>query len=171
MEELKQVIRDVPDFPKPGIVFKDITPLLQNADVFQKVIAALLERYQLKSFDKIVGIESRGFLFGSALAYALKKSFVLVRKKGKLPWKTVSMAYDLEYGTDTIQMHEDAIRSGDCVLLVDDLLATGGTSRAACELIQKMGGKLLECCFVVELDFLKGRDKLKNTEVFSLIHY
>ncbi len=171
MEEIKKVIRDVPDFPKPGIIFKDITPILQNAEVFQKTIQALVNRYQHKSFDKIAGVESRGFLFGAALAYALKKSFVLIRKKGKLPWKTVSMSYDLEYGTDTIQMHEDAVSKGESVLLIDDLLATGGTSLAACDLIQKMGGKILECSFVVELDFLKGRDRLKNFEVFSLIHY
>ncbi len=171
MEEIKKVIRDVPDFPKPGIIFKDITPILQNADVFQKTIQALVKRYQGKNFDKIAGVESRGFLFGAALAYALNKSFVLVRKKGKLPWKTVSMTYDLEYGSDTIQMHEDAVSPGEIVLLVDDLLATGGTSLAACGLIQKMGGKIFECCFVVELDFLQGREKLKNIETYSLIHY
>lgn len=171
MEEIKKVIRNVPDFPKPGIVFKDITPILQNAEVFQKTIQTLVKRYEGKIFDKIAGVESRGFLFGSALAYALQKSFVLVRKKGKLPWKTVSMTYDLEYGTDTIQMHEDAIHPGETVLLVDDLLATGGTSMAACELVQKMGGKIFECCFVVELDFLRGREKLKGKEVFSLVHF
>lgn len=171
MEEIKKVIRNVPDFPKPGIVFKDITPILQNAEVFQKTIQTLVKRYEGKIFDKIAGVESRGFLFGSALAYALRKSFVLVRKKGKLPWKTVSMTYDLEYGTDTIQMHEDAVHLGETILLVDDLLATGGTSMAACELVQKMGGKIFECCFVVELDFLRGREKLKGKEVFSLVHF
>jgi len=171
MEVIKRVIRDVPDFPKPGIVFKDITPILQDAAVFQQTIQALVQRYQGRDFDKIAGIESRGFLFGSALSYALGKGFVLVRKKGKLPWKTVSMSYDLEYGTDTIQMHEDALRPGEKVLLVDDLLATGGTSLAACELVEKMGGKIAECCFVVELDFLKGREKLKGKEIFSLVHY
>lgn len=171
MEVIKRVIRDVPDFPKPGIVFKDITPILQDAAVFQQTIQALVQRYQGRDFDKIAGIESRGFLFGSALSYALGKGFVLVRKKGKLPWKTVSMSYDLEYGTDTIQMHEDAVRPGEKVLLVDDLLATGGTSLAACELVEKMGGKIAECCFVVELDFLKGRERLKGKEIFSLVHY
>ncbi len=171
MEDIKRAIRDVPDFPKPGIIFKDITPILQNVEIFQKTIQTLIQRYQNKNFDKIAGIESRGFLFASALAYALKKSFVLVRKKGKLPWKTVSMPYDLEYGTDTVQMHEDAVHPGDKVLLVDDLLATGGTSAAACELVQKMGGKILECAFVVELDFLKGREKLKGVEVYSMVHF
>ncbi len=171
MDEIKQAIRDVPDFPKPGILFKDITPILQNPDIFQKTIQALVQRYQGKDFDKIAGIESRGFLFGTVLAHALKKSFVLVRKKGKLPWKTVSMTYDLEYGTDTIQMHEDAILPGDKVLLVDDLLATGGTSLAACGLIDKMGGKIFECSFIVELDFLNGRERLKGKEIFSLVHF
>lgn len=171
MEEIKKVIRDVPDFPKPGIIFKDITPILQDPAVFQKAVQALVQRYQGKDFDKIAGVESRGFLFGTALSYALNKSFVLVRKKGKLPWKTVSMTYDLEYGSDTIQMHEDAIHPGEKVLLVDDLLATGGTALAACDLIEKMNGKVFECSFIVELDFLKGREKLKGKEIFSLVHF
>jgi adenine phosphoribosyltransferase len=171
MEEIKKFIRDVPDFPKPGILFKDITPLLQSPEAFQKVIGLFIERYQGKPIDRVVGIESRGFIFGSVLAHALKKGFSLVRKTGKLPWKKVSMTYDLEYGTDTIQMHEDAVHPRDRVLVVDDLLATGGTAQAACELIRKMGGQVVECAFVVELEFLKGREKLKDVEVFSLLKY
>ena len=171
MEEIKKFIRDVPDFPKPGILFKDITPLLQNPDAFQRVIELFCQRYQSKAIDRVVGIESRGFIFGSVLAHALKKGFSLVRKTGKLPWKKVSMTYDLEYGTDTIQMHEDAVHKGDRVLIVDDLLATGGTAQATCELVGKMGGQVVECAFVVELEFLKGREKLKGVEVFSLVKY
>ena len=171
MEEIKKFIRDVPDFPKPGILFKDITPLLQEASAFQEVIEQLVRRYQNKPIDRIAGVESRGFLFGAALAHVLKKSLVLVRKTGKLPWKKVSMTYDLEYGTDTIQMHEDAVHPGERILLVDDLLATGGTAKAACQLIEKMGGIVAECAFVVELEFLKGREKLKGIEVFSLVKY
>ena len=171
MEELKKYIRDVPDFPKPGILFKDITPLLQEPEAFQKVIELFAKRYQGKSIDRVVGIESRGFIFGSVLAHTLKKGFSLVRKTGKLPWKKVSMTYDLEYGTDTIQMHEDAVHPGDRVLVIDDLLATGGTAKAACELIRKMGGEVVECAFVVELEFLKGREKLKDVEVYSLLKY
>jgi len=171
MEDIKKFIRDVPDFPKQGILFKDITPLLQDAPAFRKVIAHFIARYKDKPIDRIAGVESRGFIFGAALAHALNKSFILVRKTGKLPWKKVSMTYDLEYGTDTIQMHEDAVHPGERILLVDDLLATGGTAGAACQLIGKMGGTVVECAFVVELEFLKGREKLKNAEVFSLVKY
>ena len=169
MEELNKHIREVPDFPKPGILFKDITPLLQNPEAFRLVIDRFAQRYQGEKIDRIVGIESRGFIFGSALAHTLGKGFVTVRKFGKLPWKKVSMTYDLEYGTDTIQMHEDAVSKGDQVLVVDDLLATGGTAKAACDLVEKMGGDVVECAFVVELEFLKGRDKLKDQKVFSLV--
>lgn len=171
MQDLKKFIRDVPDFPKPGILFKDITPLLQNPEAFSRVIELFAERYRHKDIDHVVGIESRGFIFGAALAHVLKKGFVLVRKTGKLPWRKVSETYDLEYGTDTIQMHEDSVKKDDRVLVVDDLLATGGTAKAACQLIRKMGGQIVECAFVVELDFLKGREKLKGTEVFSLVQY
>jgi adenine phosphoribosyltransferase len=171
MEEIKKYIRDVPDFPKPGILFKDITPLLQHQETFRRVIDLFSKRYEGKGIDRVAGIESRGFVFASVLAYVLKKSLVLVRKTGKLPWKKVSETYDLEYGTDTIQMHEDAVSKGDRVLLVDDLLATGGTSKAACQLIEKMGGKVLECAFVVELEFLKGREKLRGVEAFSLVKF
>lgn len=171
MEELKKYIRDVPDFPKPGILFKDITPILQNGEIFKQVVDQLAERYRSQSIDRIVGIESRGFIFGAPLAYALKKGFALVRKRGKLPWKTVRWDYELEYGTDTIEMHADAIQPGEKVLIVDDLLATGGTALATSQLVEKMGGKIIECAFVVELEFLNGRKKLENKEVFSLLKY
>lgn len=171
MEELKKYIRDVPDFPKPGIVFKDITPILQNGEIFNQVIKKLAERYQNREIDRIVGIESRGFIFGAPLAYALNKGFVLVRKNGKLPWKTVRWDYELEYGTDTIEMHQDAIQKGDKILIVDDLLATGGTALATSQLIEKMGGKVAECAFVVELGFLNGRKKLEGKEIFSLVKF
>ncbi len=169
MDEIKKMIRDVPDFPKKGILFKDITPILQSGEAFHKVIDTLVQRYQGTQIDQIVGIESRGFIFGATLAYALKKGFVPVRKVGKLPWKTVSHTYDLEYGTDTIQMHQDAIRPGDRVVIVDDLLATGGTAQATANLVQQMGGKVAELCFIVELGFLEGKDRLKGMEIFSLI--
>ena len=168
---LKNQIRDVPDFPKQGIVFKDITPLFQNPDVFERVIADFAERYKGMQIDTIVGIESRGFLFGTPLALALKSSFVPIRKKGKLPYKTVDISYDLEYGSATIEMHTDAIKSGQRVLVIDDLLATGGTAGAACELVESQGGEVVECAFVVELAFLNGRSKMGKTPVFSLISY
>ncbi len=170
-QELKKSIRDVPDFPKPGIIFKDLTPLFQSPALFKKIVDQLAEQYKKRDIDVIVGIESRGFLLAAPLAYVLQKKFSLVRKKGKLPWKTVSETYDLEYGSDTIQMHEDAIQPGDRVLILDDLLATGGTALAASNLIKRMGGNVVECAFVVELEFLKGREKLKGIESSSLIKY
>lgn len=171
MEELKKKIRDVPDFPKPGIIFKDITPLLSDVKSFQKVIDTFAKRYSEKAIDLIVAIESRGFIFGSALSYRIDAGFVPVRKKGKLPYKTESVEYALEYGTDKIEIHQDAIHQGSRVLIVDDLLATGGTARATCELVEKTGGTVVECAFVIELAFLNGREKLKGHEVFSLIQY
>jgi adenine phosphoribosyltransferase len=168
---LKKHIRDVQDFPKPGIVFKDITPLLQHHEAFAAVIEALVARYRESGVGVIAGIESRGFLFGAPLAHALGCSFVPVRKKGKLPYKTVSIAYDLEYGSAEIEMHTDAVTKGQRVVIVDDLLATGGTAGAACELIQKQGGRVVECAFVVELGFLGGRDRIKHVPVFSLVNY
>lgn len=171
VKEIKGRIRDVPDFPKPGIVFKDITPLLEDRDTFTKVIDTFAERYLSKKIDCVVGIESRGFIFGSALAYRLGTSLVLVRKSGKLPYKTIQTSYELEYGRATVEMHVDAIPKGGKVVIIDDLLATGGTAAAACELVQKQNGVILEVAFVIELDFLKGREKLKDKEVFSLVHY
>lgn len=172
MEELlRRNIRDIPDFPKPGIIFKDITPLLQNHSAFQKVIETFHERYKGVKLDAILGIESRGFLFGAPLAHQLGIGFVPIRKKGKLPYKTVEMSYDLEYGSATIEMHIDAIKKGSRVVVIDDLLATGGTANAACELVKKQGGLVHECAFVVELGFLNGREKMKGVNVVSLINY
>lgn len=170
-QRLKSKIRDVPDFPKPGIVFKDITPLLSDIHSFQAITDAFAKRYADKSVDQIVAVESRGFIFGSALAYRIDAGFVPVRKKGKLPYKTESVEYALEYGTDHVEIHQDALHKGSRVLVVDDLLATGGTAKASCDLIEKVGGTVVECAFVIELAFLKGRDKLKGHEIFSLVQY
>lgn len=167
---LKAKIRDIPDFPKPGIIFKDITPILMDHGTFKRVIDAFAERYSTMSIDAIVGIESRGFLFGAPLAYQLGTSHVLVRKKGKLPYKTVETSYDLEYGSATIEMHIDSIKKGDRVVVVDDLLATGGTAAATCDLVRQQGGEVVECAFVVELAFLNGREKLTN-DVCALVSY
>lgn len=168
---IKSKIRDVPDFPKKGILFKDITPLLQDRNAFAKVVECLAERYAAKKIDAVAGIESRGFLFGAALAYRLGVALVPVRKAGKLPYKTVQTSYDLEYGSATVEMHVDAVAKNGRVVVIDDLLATGGTASAACELVEKVGGKVIECAFVVELGFLKGRDKLQGREIFSLVEY
>lgn len=171
IERLKGKIRDVPDFPKPGVLFKDITPLLADVRSFQAVVDTLAKRYADKTADLVVAVESRGFIFGAALAYRIDSGFIPVRKKGKLPFKVEAVEYALEYGTDRIEIHQDAIHPGTRVLVVDDVLATGGTAKATCELVQKMGGKVVECAFVVELGFLKGRDKLKGQEIFSLLQY
>jgi adenine phosphoribosyltransferase len=170
-DHLKQYIRDVPDFPKPGIVFKDITPLLAAPGPFQEVIDVFARRFSESKVDKVIGIESRGFIFGSALAYRLDAGFVPVRKRGKLPWKTMEVEYSLEYGTDCVQMHEDALKKDECVLVVDDLLATGGTAAATIELVKRFGVRVRACLFAVELDFLEGRQKLQGQEVISLLHY
>lgn len=172
MEQMfKKHIRDVKDFPKPGIIFKDITPLLHSHKAFSAAIENFVNRYKDKKIDVVAGIESRGFLFGAPIAHQLGASLVPVRKKGKLPYNTVEMSYDLEYGSATIEMHTDAISKGQRVLIVDDLLATGGTAGAACELIRKQGGKVVECAFVVELAFLNGRDKIKDSPIYSLVSY
>jgi adenine phosphoribosyltransferase len=168
---LRENIRDIPDFPKPGIIFKDITPLLQNHAAFSATIRSLVSRYKDKKVDVVVGIEARGFLFGAPLAHQLGASFVPLRKKGKLPYKTVNASYDLEYGSATVEMHTDAIERGQRVVVIDDLLATGGTAGAACELVERLGGKIIECAFVVELAFLHGRDKIKNAPVYSMVTY
>jgi len=170
-EQLARLIRDVPDFPKPGIIFKDITTLISNPEGMKGVIDLLVGRYRTKAIDVVVGIESRGFIFGGALAYALGTGLQVVRKPGKLPYRTKSASYELEYGTDTIEIHQDAVKPGDKVLLLDDLLATGGTMRAAGGLIEDMGGEVVECAFVIELDFLKGRDKLAAWPVYSIVHF
>ena len=168
---LEKFIRDIPDFPKPGIIFKDITPLLKDKAAFKKVIIDLADKYKSKKIDLVVAVESRGFIFGSALAHKLGIGFVPVRKKGKLPHKTINATYALEYGTDTLEMHADAILPGEKALIVDDLLATGGTAKAVTELIQKLQGKVAGIAFVIELEFLKGREKLKGYTINSLIKY
>lgn len=168
---LKKYIRDIPDFPKKGILFKDITTLLKDAEAFKKALDILYIRYKDKKIDKVVAIESRGFIFGGALADRLGAGFVPVRKKGKLPAETISVTYQLEYGSDTVEVHRDAIKRGERILLIDDLLATGGTASGAAELIEKMGGEIVEIAFLIELEFLRGRDKLKDYEVFSILKY
>ena len=171
MEELKKIIRDVPDFPKPGIIFKDITTLVGDGPAFNKVVNVLAERYADKNIDAVLAIESRGFIFGAPLAYKLGAGFVIVRKPGKLPAETVSVTYELEYGTDTLEMHIDAIKPGQRILVIDDLLATGGTASAAAQMVEQVQGELVELAFVVELDFLKGREKLLKYPVYSMLHF
>ncbi|MFA4974108.1 MAG: adenine phosphoribosyltransferase [bacterium] len=172
MEKIvKANIRDIPDFPKPGIIFKDITPLLANHKAFSATIEGLVRRYEKKGVDVVVGIESRGFIFAAPLAEKLGASFVPVRKKGKLPYKTVDISYDLEYGSATIEMHTDAITRGQKVVVMDDLLATGGTAKAACQLVKGQGGEVVECAFIVELGSLGGRDKIKGVPVYSMVTY
>ncbi len=168
---LKKLIREVPDFPKPGILFYDITTLLKDKLGFAMLIDALTEEYLNKDIDLVLGIEARGFIFGPALAYRLNAGFVPVRKPKKLPAETVKWTYDLEYGSDTLEIHKDAIQRGQRILIVDDLLATGGTAKATAELAGSLGGDICGLAFVVELDFLKGRDKLGKYDVFSLLHY
>ncbi len=168
---IEKTIRDVPDFPKPGILFKDITPMLADPKAFVASIDVFVEQYAENRPDVIVGIESRGFIFGAALAARMSASFVPARKPGKLPWKTHEVEYELEYGKDKVQMHVDAIPAGSKVLVVDDLIATGGTAWAACELVKKQGGDLLAAAFVIELAGLKGRDRLGQTPVFSILSY
>ena len=165
------MIRTVPNFPKKGVMFRDITTLLQNKDGFRHAIDKLYERYKNKNIEVIVGIESRGFIFGAALAYKLGCSFVPVRKEGKLPHKTMKQKYALEYGTATIEIHDDAVKVGQNVLIVDDLIATGGTALAAIKLVELLGGKVVECAFVVDLPDLKGRKKLKGYNVFTLVEF
>ena len=171
IEMLRAAVRDVPDFPKKGIVFKDITPVLSDHRLFRASIDLFLERCQGKEVDKIVGIDARGFLFGSAVAYELGVGFVQIRKRGKLPYRTEFAKYSLEYGEAEVEMHTDALTAGQRVVLIDDLLATGGTSAAAAALIEKVGGKLLEAQFLIELDFLHGREKLKPTPVTAFLKY
>jgi adenine phosphoribosyltransferase len=171
MNKIKGLIRNVPDFPKPGIMFKDITPLLKDPEGFARAIELMAANFNPDEIDVICGIESRGFIFAAALALKLKKGFVPIRKAGKLPWETTKVKYSLEYGEDTIEVHNDAFANGARAVLVDDLLATGGTARAACELIEKTGGKINSVQFVIELSFLNGRDQLKNFKVASILSY
>jgi adenine phosphoribosyltransferase len=170
LDELKTYIRDIRDFPKPGIVFKDITPLLASGSAFQEVVDRIADRYRGKT-DMILGIESRGFILGAAVAYRLGLGLALVRKPGKLPHERYAARYELEYGTDTLEIHRDAFGDGSRVLIVDDLLATGGTASAAIELVRRLDGEVVGCAFIIELTFLKGRARLETPDVFSLISY
>jgi len=169
--DIKSKIRTIPDFPVKGIMFRDITTLLQDGKALRHVCDKLHERYKDKEIDVVVGIESRGFIFGSVLAYLLNVGFVPVRKPGKLPCKTVKQEYELEYGKDAVEIHEDAIKKNDRVLIIDDLIATGGTISAACKLVEKLGGKVVELAFVIELPELKGREKLKDYEIYSMVEF
>jgi len=171
MDKLKGIIRDIPDFPKQGIIFKDITTLLADAKSYHRMIDLLAHRYVGEKIDQVVGIEARGFILGSALAYKLGTGITLVRKPGKLPYKTRSISYELEYGTDTLEVHEDAFKPGDRVIVADDLLATGGTMAAVVDLIGQFGAEIHECAFMAELEFLKGREKLPEGKVYSLLKF
>jgi adenine phosphoribosyltransferase len=171
MEHLKKLIREVSDFPKPGINFYDSTTLLLDGEGFKQTIDALVEQVKDEKIDTVIGIESRGFIFGTPVAYQLGAGFVPVRKPNKLPWEKVSVSYDLEYGQDTVEMHRDAVGDGHNVLIVDDLLATGGTARAVADLVEKVGGNIVKILFVLELDFLNGREKLNGYEISSLLNY
>jgi len=168
---IRRAIRDIPDFPKPGIVFRDITPLLGNGALFGKTIDTLAERYSDQKIDTVLGIESRGFIIGAALAYKLGAGFSVVRKPGKLPYETHSASYELEYGTNRLEIHIDAIPAHARVVIADDLIATGGTAAATAALVSKLGGTVVECAFVIELTFLKGREKLRPYSVFSIVQY
>jgi adenine phosphoribosyltransferase len=171
LEAARNAIRDVPDFPKPGILFKDITPVLNDPAVFRDVIAAFTARVKEKGATKIAVIESRGFLFGAPVAHALGIGLIPVRKKGKLPYTTIEESYALEYGTATLEVHADALTAGDRVVIIDDLLATGGTALAAAHLIEKLGGTVVDLEFLVELAFLNGRDKLAGYDIFAPVVY
>ena len=170
MMDLARYIRDIPDFPKPGIVFKDITPLLADSVAFRATVDRFVERYR-SQVDMVLGIESRGFIVGGPVAYGLGTGLALVRKPGKLPHQTYAARYELEYGTDTLEIHHDAIGNGHRVVIIDDLLATGGTASAAVELVERCGGRVVGCAFIIELAFLRGRERLRDRDVFSLIRY
>lgn len=171
MKKLEEYVRSIPDFPEPGIIFRDITTILQDADGLQQAIDGILESLKDVEYDVVVGPESRGFIFGVPVAYTAHKSFVPVRKKGKLPCETISAEYDLEYGSAVIEMHKDSIKPGQKVVIVDDLIATGGTIEAITGLIEQLGGEVVKICFVMELAGLKGKEKLKSYDVESLITY
>jgi len=171
LSDLRANVRDVPDFPKPGILFKDITPLLLEPTLFRKIISLFVQRTENVGATKVAGIDARGFLFGTTVAHELGVGFVPLRKKGKLPYKTYSHSYELEYGKAEIEVHTDAFSKGDSVVLIDDLLATGGTAEAAIALIEKSGATLKEVQFVIELDFLKGREKLESVPIYSILRY
>jgi len=170
-DALKLTIRDIPDFPKPGIIFKDITPVLADAKLLRATIDYFAERYVGHKIDAVVGMESRGFIFGAPLAMELGAAFVPARKPGKLPYESIGFEYELEYGTNRLEMHIDAVKEGDRVLIIDDLLATGGTARATCKLVQQLKADVVACCFIVELGFLKGRDVLDPMPCDSIVIY
>ncbi len=170
-EQLKSAVRDVPDFPIKGILYKDITPILQDGKLFHRAVDAIADRHKDKKIDAVVGIDARGFILAGAVAYKLGVGMIPIRKKGKLPWKTIVTSYTLEYGSETSEIHVDAIKKGDNIIIVDDLLATGGTAMAACQLVRQLGGKVVEVDFLIELSFLRGRDQLKDCSVFSVIAY
>ena len=171
LREIREAIRAIPDYPKPGVTFRDITTLLGNARVFRAVVDQLVQPWLGAQIDRVAGIEARGFNFGPAMAYRLGAGFIPIRKPKKLPAKTASISYALEYGTDTLELHEDAVQKGQRVLLCDDLLATGGTAAAAVELVRSLGGIVTGATFAVELNFLKGRERLPGLDVFSLLRY
>ncbi len=169
--DLKSHIRNIKDFPKPGVMFRDITTLIKDPEAFNYTLDLLLSIVADKKIDKVVGVESRGFIFGAVLAYKLNAGFIPVRKPGKLPAEKVSISYSLEYGEDKLEMHKDAIQPGDKVLIHDDLLATGGTMNAVCKLIEKLGGEIVQLSFIIELSFLHGRDKLEKYDIRSIVNY
>ncbi len=171
MSKIEQYIRDIQDFPKPGILFKDIAPLLQDAEGLALCLTELKALVPDVKIDKVIGMESRGFLFGTMLAKRLQAGFVLARKPGKLPYKTISQSYSLEYGEDSIEMHVDAIKKGERVLIHDDVLATGGTAEAVCKLVERLGGEIVQCNFIMELEALNGREKLKGYDIKSVLTY
>ena len=171
MKKVEDYVRTIPDFPEPGIMFRDVTSVLQDADGLQLAIQGIEELLKDIEFDAVVGPESRGFIFGVPVAYNMKKAFIPVRKKGKLPCETVAMTYDLEYGTATIEMHKDSIKPGQKVVIIDDLIATGGTIEAIIKLVEQLGGEVVKIAFLMELEGLKGRDKLKGYDVDAVIKY
>ncbi len=171
MQDLKATIREIPDWPKKGILFYDLTTLLKNASAFREAVDALIAPFREREIDLVAGIEARGFIFAPIVAYALRAGFVPVRKPGKLPASTHRATYQLEYGTDSLEIHQDAIRPGQRVVIVDDLIATGGTARAVADIVSQMGANVVALAFLVELEFLKGRDKLPDYEIVSILKY
>jgi adenine phosphoribosyltransferase len=169
--DLKASIRSIPDWPIDGVIFRDLTTLMLDPEAYQNACDIFYNRYKKLNVDKVVGIDARGFVFGAVLAYQLHVGFVPVRKKGKLPYKTVSEEYTLEYGKNTVEMHEDAITKGEKIVIIDDLIATGGTIEAAVKLVKKLGGDILECAFIVELPELKGREKIRDQKIFTICEF
>jgi adenine phosphoribosyltransferase len=171
LDKVKSLVRDVADFPKPGIVFKDITPLLQNGPLFQSTVEKMAGPFRRKGITHVASVESRGFIFGAPVAYILNAGYIPIRKKGKLPYKTASYSYELEYGTDTLEIHADALDASSRVLIIDDVLATGGTAVASCKLVEKLKAKVIGLSFFIELEFLHGREKLRGYDVITLLRY